>query len=112
MKWSEVVGLVTRHRFLFAIGGVVGIAIIMTAVSLSLYVTSGTSRLDLSRPGYESVRKDVQDRPEETFNSDGPINKAALDEFDRLLQKRRANLNGLGDFEDTSLDDASLRLTP
>lgn len=112
MKWQELVALVARHRFPFAIISVIGVAILMTAVSLSLYVTSGTSRLDLSRPGYEGVRKDVQESPEETFKSDGPVDKAALDEFNQLLQKRRANLNGLGDFEDTSLDDSSLRLEP
>lgn len=111
MNWENFKGLISRHRFPFAITGVVGIAFLMTAISLSLYVTSGTSRLDLSRPGYENVRKDVQEGPEETFRSDGPVNKAALDEFERLLQKRRDNLNGLGDFEDTSLDDTSLRLS-
>ena len=112
MKWSEFLALVSRHRFPFAIASVISIAILMTTISLSLYVTSGTARLDLSRPGYESVRKNIQITPEETFNTDGPINKAALDEFDKLLGQRRANLNALGDFKDASLDDASLKLSP
>lgn len=112
MKWQESKAFVARHKFAFAILSVTVIAVLMTAVSLSLYVSSGTFRLDLSRPGYEAVRKDVQETPEEKFRSDGPINKAALDEFERLLQKRRTNLNGLGDFEDTSLDDSSLQLAP
>jgi hypothetical protein len=110
MKWGSFQQLVSRHRFVFAITAVISVALLMTAVSLSLYVTSGTSRLDLSRPGYEAVRKDVQITPEENFASDGPVDKAALDEFNRLLQKRRTNLNALGDFKDTSLDDATLRL--
>jgi len=112
MKLSNIRALVGRHRFPFAIGAVVIISILMTAVSLSLYVTSGTARLDLSRPGYESVRQDVQQSPGETYNSDGPVNEAALNEFDQLLQKRRTNLDALGGFEDTTIDDESLRLAP
>lgn len=112
MKWEEFPKLVARHRFLFAIGAVIAVSMLMTAVSLSLYVSSGTSRLDLSRPGYESVRQDVQEAPEDTFRSDGVVDKAALDEFEKLLHARRSNLNGLGDFEDQLLDDSSLRLEP
>jgi hypothetical protein len=112
VKWGSFQALVGRHRFPFAIGGVIGIALLMTAVSLSLYVTSGTARLDLSRPGYESVRKNIQQSSGESFNPDGPVDKAALDEFDKLFGQRRANLNALGDFEDTSIDDVSLRLAP
>lgn len=112
MTWDNFRSTVQRHRFLFAIVTVIGAALLMTAVSLSLYVTSGTSRLDLSRPGYEQARKDIKPTPEDSFSSDGPVDKSALDEFQKLYDTRRTNLNELGDFKDTTLDDASLRLEP
>lgn len=112
MTWGDFRATVQRHRFPFAIALVVGVALLMTAVSLSLYITSGTSRLDLSRPGYEQVRKDVKATPEDTFSADGSVDKAALDEFQRFYESRRTNLNELGDFKDTTLDDSSLRLEP
>lgn len=112
MTWTGYRATIERHRFPFAIALVVGIALLMTAVSLSLYITSGTSRLDLSRPGYEQVRKEVKPTPEDSFGADGPVDKAALDEFQRLYQARRNNLNELGDFKDSTLDDSSLRLQP
>jgi hypothetical protein len=112
MTWGDFRATVQRHRFPVAIAIVVGIALLMTAVSLSLYITSGTSRLDLSRPGYEQVRKDVKATPDASFSSDGPVDKAALDEFQKLYDARRTNLNELGDFKDTTLDDSSLRFEP
>lgn len=112
MTWGDFRATVERHRFPFAIAIVVAIALLMTAISLSLYITSGTSRLDLSRPGYEQARKDVKPTPEDSFSADGPVDKSALDEFQRLYEARRKNLNELGDFKDTTLDDNSLRLQP
>lgn len=112
MTWNNFRATIERHRFPFAIAAVVAIALLMTAVSLSLYITSGTSRLDLSRPGYEQVRKDVKPSPEDSFSSDGPVDKASLNEFQKLYDARRTNLNELGDFKSTTLDDNSLKLEP
>lgn len=112
MSWNDFRATVSRHRFPFAIAGVVAIALLMTATSLSLYITSGTSRLDLSRPGYEQARKDVKPTPEANFSADGAVDKSSLDEFQHLYDTRRTNLNELGDFKDTTLDDSSLKLEP
>ena len=112
MTWGDFRATIERHRFLFAIAAVIAAALLMTAISLSLYITSGTSRLDLSRPGYEQARKDIKPTPEDSFSSDGPVDKASLDEFQKLYDARRTNLNELGDFKDTTLDDSSLRLEP
>ena len=112
MKWNEFRALVGRHRFPFAITSVIGIALLMTAISMSLYVSSGASRLDLSRPGFEQARKDIKPIPDDKFSSEGKIDASTVDEFEKLYQKQRVYLNSLGDFESTSLDDVSLRLSP
>jgi hypothetical protein len=111
MKWTRFIALVGRHRFPFAIGSVICVALLMTAVSMSLYVSSGASRLDLSRPGFEQARKGIKQTPDDKFNSDGKVDSATVDEFEKLYQKQRVYLNNLGDFKDTSLDDPSLRLS-
>ena len=95
-----------------AIALTVIIAFIMTAVSLSLYVSSGTLQLDLSRPGYESARKDLI-KPEEKkdFATNGPIDKEALDEYQKQFDAQRTELNRIGKFKDQGLNDDSLTLS-
>ena len=48
-KWQQ-------HRFLVMIGAVVLTALFLVGVALALYASSGAAQLDLSRPGYVSVR--------------------------------------------------------
>jgi len=112
MQGQNLKALVERHRFAFAIAVVILITFLMTAISMSLYVSSGASRLDLSRPGFEQARKDIIPTPDDKFSAEGKVDAATVDEFEKLYQKQRVYLNNLGDFEDSSLDDASLRLTP
>ena len=48
------------HRFAFFIASCIIVAIVMTGISLVLYQRSGAMKLDMSRPGYESVRTEVE----------------------------------------------------
>ena len=109
-NWRDFLALVRRHRFPFALASIVGITILMTAISLSLYVSSGTSELDLSRPGFEKIREEVKQAPNDNFSSTGPVDRQSIDEFDALYKKQRNYINALGDFQDSSLDDSSLQL--
>lgn len=89
------------------------IALILTFISISLYIKSGVASLDLSRPGYEQVREQI--RPStgnKSFNPNGPVNKAALDEFTELYQAEVKELSGGNNFSDKSLSDKQLRLIP
>lgn len=86
---EPVVGRFAKHRFVILIGGSVVIALLLVAVSLQLYSSSGTAQLDLSRPGYKSVRDQI--RPEDAFDgfsASGPIDDAALKNFKELYDKR------------------------
>jgi hypothetical protein len=96
-----------------ALTGAVLIAIIMTAISVSVYQQSGVSKLDLSRPGYENARKQVDTKkPIKTYNSSGPINPDTIEEFLSLLRTQNKELKNASDFGDQNLDDASLELNP
>lgn len=90
---------------------VVVIAVLMTVISLSLYVSSGTLQLDLSRPGYESVRKNiVNPNNRSEFASSGPVNTEVLNEYQKRFDSQRGELNAIGSFKDAGLEDASLGL--
>ena len=82
----------------------------MTFVSLRIYATSGAVKLDLSRPGYETVRRDVTgDSTAATpYPSSGPLNAAALQDFRDRLYKEKSDLQAAGNFDAAVLDDSNL----
>lgn len=99
---------VKRHQFLSAISLAIFIALFMTSVSMTLYVLSGASGLDLSRPGFSSVRKTISNEAESTFTSTGNLSESDIAAFRKLYQKQRDKLQGLGAFNDDALSDESL----
>lgn len=101
------------HRFLLMIGGAVVIALFLVGVSLALYASSGTAQLDLSRPGYQSVRE--QATHSDTFNgfpATGPLDKAALDEFQALYDKRANEATSVESFGGDVMSNESLSISP
>ncbi len=80
-RWSQ-------HRFLLLIGGTILISLFLVGVALALYASSGTAQLDLSRPGYKSVRDQaVKSDTFDGFPTSGPINKDTVSQFRTLYQK-------------------------
>lgn len=113
MMWVERVRQIAeRHRFLLAIFAVIAIGCIMTAISLSLYASSGTLQLDLSRPGYEAARKEIINPDDtSTFSASGPVDKKALDQYQKLFDAQRKEMNTLSRFKDNGLSDPALGLS-
>ncbi|HET8690093.1 MAG TPA: hypothetical protein VFL81_01535 [Candidatus Saccharimonadales bacterium] len=104
----------SQHRLLAAITGAVIIAMALTAISMSLYYSTGAEVLDLSRPGYESVRKAVESKPHDdtNFSGDGPIDAKVIKQFDGLYQINRKDLKSIDDFSNQKpLSDDSLGLS-
>lgn len=84
-----IVGRFSQYRFAGLIAGSIVIGLLLVTVSMQLYFSSGTAQLDLSRPGYKSVRDQI--RPDDTFDgfpSSGAIDEAALKNFKQLYDKR------------------------
>lgn len=104
--------IVARHRLPAAIGLVVTITGLMTILSVGLYITSGTSGLDLSRPGYDAARKEVKNDSTPNFALSGPLDNEAYGVFKKLYDDQRSRLSGIGKFDDTVLSDESLGLAP
>ncbi|MEO5499251.1 MAG: hypothetical protein ABIR46_02010 [Candidatus Saccharimonadales bacterium] len=111
--WQRLAQVVDRHRITYAVAGALLIAMLMTAVSMALYVSSGASRLDLSRPGYESARGDVQRvTNEEAFSASGPMNTEVVNDFQTRFSKHRAILQKLDTYGTNALDDTELQIAP
>lgn len=104
----------SQHKLLAAISAAVVIALVMTAVSMSLYYSTGAEVLDLSRPGYESVRQAVNQAPHDdaTFSGDGPVDSQVIKQFDGLYQTNRKDLKSIDNFSNQKpLSDDSLTLS-
>lgn len=84
---------ISEHRFAVLIISSIIVSIILTMMSLALYRSSGTSQLDLSRPGLDEVRKKAL--PDDTYNgfsSSGALDKASFKEFDTEYSKKLKEL--------------------
>jgi hypothetical protein len=94
---------VKDHRFVIMIFGSIAIALVLVAVALGLYVSSGAYQLDLSRPGDVRLREQVQeDKTFRGFASSGPLDKEAVDSFETMYNEK------LADIEATSLYNSRL----
>lgn len=110
---ERFVALVERHRLVYGVVFALLISMLLTAISMALYVSSGASRLDLSRPGYEHAREAVQrDSTEDSFSSTGPLNSDVADDFQKRFTKHRERLNKLDTFGTNALDDSELQIAP
>lgn len=113
LSWQRIVEIVDRHRIVYGVVGALLIAMLMTAVSMALYVSSGASRLDLSRPGYEGARGEVQRAAgEESFSASGPMNTGVANDFQTRLTKHRTILQKLDTYGTNALDDTELQIAP
>ena len=112
-SWEQIEHVIQKHRIIYAVIAALLIASLLTGVSMALYVSSGASRLDLSRPGYESLRNDVQQgKGEDTFSATGPLNTDVAQDFQERLNRHRETLSKLDTFGTNALDDEQLQITP
>jgi hypothetical protein len=113
MNRSRFAEIIERHRITYGVVGALIAALLLTMVSMALYISSGASRLDLSRPGYEKIRGEVQtDSNEGSFSSSGPISSSVLKDFQQRYNKHRGILNKLDTYATNALDDSELQIVP
>lgn len=101
-----------RHRFLVLIGGVIVISCVMVAVAMHLYNTSGAAQIDLSRPGYQSVRSEASrdNVPDSSFSSTGELDEAAFRQFNEMYDRHSKRVVGVDSFSPQALSDESLQI--
>lgn len=88
------------------------ITIVLTGISYSLYLVSGTAQLDLSRPGYKQALSEVSptNTDDYTYSATGPLDKKALDEFKTKYDALVAKTKGYSAFDPGALSDDQLNL--
>lgn len=98
-----------QHKFMLLVGATITMAFVLVVIALMLYNSSGAAQLDLSRPGYQSVRDKVsRDNSFAGFPSSGSIDKEALDEFREMYDKQLKEATVVESFGGDVLSDASL----
>lgn len=104
-------GRVSEHRFLVMIGISIVISLFLVGVALALYASSGAAQLDLSRPGYQSVREQASRSDSfDGFPATGQLDKEALGEFEKLYDERVKQVVGVESFGGSGMSDESLSI--
>ena len=112
MNWAHVSSMIQRHRLVYGVVGAIAIGLLLTVISMSLYISSGASQLDLSRPGYERARTQVDEsKDQNTFETNGPIDAQTISRFQTLFTNNRTKLNGADKFDSSAIDYTQLRLS-
>ena len=108
---AEEMSVWQQHRFMLMIGITIVIALFLVVVSLALYNSSGAAQLDLSRPGYQSIRQQATDS--ETFTSypaTGELDKEALNTFRTMYSEQSKRLTEVNSFGGNVMSDKSLSI--
>lgn len=99
------------HQFACFIALCAVIAGAMTVISLELYRRSGAMKLDMSRPGYEKVRTEVEkSSDDQPYDSSGVLTDEALQDFENRIKKYQDELDNLGQYDNSIISDKSLNL--
>ena len=114
MNIERLKAWVLNNQMLTFIIGAILIAAIMTSVSLWLYQSSGAAKLDLSRPGYEKARTEVDDDNSGTkpFSPIGELNADAIKDFRNRYTSISDKLDKTNNYDESDMSDDNLGLNP
>lgn len=102
-----------KHSFLIFITISITISAVVVYASMQMYNRSGAAQLDLSRPGYVSVRSkvDASDGELQAYPANGQFNKNVIDNFKSLFIKQAQKIKAIDAFGGSPLDDAALGIS-
>lgn len=102
-----------KNRFTILIVGSITVALFLVVIALFLYASSGAAQVDLSRPGYSTVRGEVNEGDDDFagFSGTGPIDKASLTLFEQLYSKAADEATKTEVFHSDIISDEALRIT-
>ncbi len=108
----RIVGPAKRlPKFLVALILAIGVASVMTSISIGIYISSGVLSIDLSRPGFDALRQHVKNEGSTVnFSSTGPLDSQAFDSFTKIYNKQTTELQATGSFNDDAFSDANIGL--
>ena len=98
-----------QHKFMVLVGLTIILSLMLVGVSLWLYNSSGAAQLDLSRPGYESVREQAnQNKDFKGFSASGTIDEEALNEFRKMYEEQLKEATSVDSFGGNVMSDEAL----
>lgn len=113
--WQKKEGRINGGRNLLFLGvGAILIATITTAISLSIYRSTGDIYLDRSRPGYisEGEKHNTEDDSEDSFSGEGAVTREVIDEYLKEFDKVKTRIEAAAnDFSPEPLSDNSLSIS-
>lgn len=100
-----------HHRFVIMIVLVVTVAMFLVGISLALYASSGTAQLDLSRPGYVSVRDQaLRSSDFDSFPATGTLDTSAISEFRAIYKEQSEKATNVDSFAGDVMSDVALSI--
>lgn len=100
-----------QYRFIGMMVGAIAISLFLVGVSMALYNSSGAAQLDLSRPGYQSVRDQVVSTDDfDSFPTSGAIDKETLDQFRQLYSEQASQATSVDAFGGDVMSDKALSI--
>ena len=108
---AQVPSAWAQHKFMLMVAGSIAIAMFLVSVAMALYASSGAAQLDLSRPGYVSVRKQATRSDQfDSFSATGEIDKTTLDQFQKLYDEQAKKVSGIDSFGGNVMSDEALSI--
>jgi hypothetical protein len=109
-KIVETRSFIDKHSFFMFITLSILVSAVVVYISMQMYNSSGASQLDLSRPGYVSVRSkvDATDGDFETYPANGTISKTVIENFKTLFKEQTQKILDVDAFGGAPLDPSAL----
>lgn len=110
---STIGRLVGKHRLPVMLGSVIVASLILVGVAMSLYGSSGAALLDLSLPGAQSARDQVNEaQTASDFPATGAVTDQTVKQFRSLYEKQAHQATGLDAFGGAPVSYEALDLAP
>lgn len=109
---EEEMSFWARHRYFVLIFSTIFVALVLVGISMWMYYSSGAVQLDLSRPGYSAVAKQVTDDENKftVYPSTGPINATSIKQFQQTYDNQATSAKAVDAFGGDPLSSAALGL--
>ena len=102
-----------KHSFLIFIILSIFIASVIVVISMAMYNGSGAAQLDLSRPGYKSVRSQAttNDIDFQNYSGNGKLDKDEISNFQSIYEKQSKNVKAVDAFGGDPLSPEALGIS-
>jgi len=105
--------LTSKYRFMIMIATSVVVAFVLVVIAMSLYNASGAAQVDLSRPGYKTVKAEsiTGDNNLQRYPNTGAITQSTIDDFKKIYDQQVSHIKTADAFGGDPLSPESLGIS-